>query len=162
LDSNSSDGIIQAPTALSVGAIAGIAVGSVVALCLLVALVAFAIRRVGKTSTNADRDVELPAAISAPSTPAATHSEYAKVQVSPMTNDYTRPHGNYAGAPPQLYDVAPPNLDQLYDSPPPLVPSGGQYGNAAAIDSSRRGSGYDAPLAMGSQGHYDSVHDKLV
>jgi hypothetical protein len=156
LASKSSDGITQPPPdTLSVAAIAGIAVAAAVALCLLVALVAFAIRRFGKTPTNTDRDVELtlPMTTSAPA-----HSEYAKVQVSPMTNDYTRPHGNYAGAPPQLYDVAPANLDHLYDSPPPqLMPSGSQYG-----DSSRRESGYDAPLPMGSQGHYDSVHDKLV
>jgi hypothetical protein len=152
--SNSSDGIMQSPPdSLSVGAIVGIAVGSSAALCLLIALVTCGIRRGGKTTNNADRDVELPAAISAPSSPA--HSEYARVQVSPTTGDYTRPQGNYAGAPPQLYDAAPPNLAD-YDSPPPPVQSSGEYG--AVTHSTTRGSGY---RIAGTEGHYDSVHDKL-
>lgn len=123
-------------------------VGTVVSLCLLIALVAFSIRRVDKTSAN--RDVEL---LTPPNT-TPTHGECAKAQVSRTTGDYARPHGNYAVASPQLSDVAPAN----HDSAPPLVSR--LYGDVAAMHSStstsssrRGGSGQHAPLAMGNDGH---------
>lgn len=125
------------------GATIGIAVGCGAALCLLIAVIVFAVRRFNERAETADAEMQ-----SAASMRDNSSNEYAKITVNEAS-----PEGVYAGAPANPvsndYGPAPPTmrLGGEYSSPPPLsttvsVGATGDYGVA--------------PPA-----HYESVHTRL-